>query len=117
MAHSVNKIILVGTVGRDPELHTMSPGGQREAELSLATVDPDTDRTHWHRVVFRDRLADFAEKYIERGGRIYVEGRMHYNCHDRGDGVQVPTADVVAREVVLLRPDGEVTRPDLVGAT
>ena len=109
MSRSVNKIILIGNVGRDPNIqHTQS--GMKVAHLSLATnrrppasADGDGDRADWHRLTFWNRLAQFAEDHISTGDRIYVEGRLEYGSYER-DGMIIPTADVNVREVVLLTP-------------
>lgn len=111
MARSVNKIILVGNVGRDPDIHE-TQNGTKVAHVSLATnrrltVDGDvTERADWHRLTFWSRLAQFAEDYISVGDRIYVEGRLEYDSYER-EGVTIPTADVNVREVVLLTPKEE----------
>ena len=84
MAGSVNKVILVGNLGRDPEIRSMQDGG-RVANLSLATSETWRDknsgerreRTEWHRVViFNDRLVDVAEKSLRQGSKIYIEGQL-----------------------------------------
>jgi single-strand DNA-binding protein len=102
MARSINKIILVGNVGRDPDVQTTG-SGQKVARLSLATsyTKPGEERTEWHRLTLWDRLADLAEEYIRKGDRLYVEGRMEYDSYER-NGVTIPTAEVVVRELVLL---------------
>lgn len=106
MSRSVNKIILVGNVGRDPDVQTTG-GGIRVAHLSLATsrriprngrVD---ERTDWHRLTLWDRLADLADEHIRKGDRLYVEGRIEYDSYER-DGVTVPTSEVHVRELVML---------------
>ncbi len=108
MGRSVNKIILVGNVGRDPDIHE-TQSGTKVAHLSLATNrrttkdGEETERTDWHRVTFWNRLAEFAEEHIRVGARLYVEGRIEYDSYDK-DGVTIPTAEVHAREVILLTP-------------
>ena len=106
MSRSVNKIILVGNVGRDPDIQ-QTKNGTKVAHLSMATnrrmpacMEPQ-ERTDWHRLTMWNRLAQFAEDYIKTGDRIYVEGRLEYDSYER-DGVIIPTADVSVREVVLL---------------
>jgi single-strand DNA-binding protein len=106
MSRSVNKIILVGNVGRDPDIQ-QTKSGTKVAHLSLAThrrlpagAEPQ-ERTDWHRLTLWNRLAQFAEDYIKTGDRIYVEGRLEYDSYER-DGVVIPTADVMVKEVVLL---------------
>lgn len=108
MSRSVNKITLVGNVGRDPDIHT-TRSGTRVAHLSLATNRRTTrdgsegERTDWHRLTFWDRLADFAEEHIRLGARLYVEGRLEYDSYER-DGVTIPTAEIHVRELVMLSP-------------
>ncbi len=116
MSRSVNKIILVGHVGRDPEMRE-TRNGTKVANFSLATnhrVPDDGDgfreKTDWHRVTVWSRLAQFAEEYIEKGDRVYLEGRLEYDTYDR-DGVTIPTAEVHAREVVLLSPPNDSAEP------
>jgi single-strand DNA-binding protein len=110
MSRSVNKVILVGHVGRDPDVQTTA-AGTKVAHLSLATsrrVPRDggfEDRTEWHRLTLWDRLAQVAEEYIRKGDRIYVEGRIEYDSYER-NGVTIPTAEVQVRELVLLGSPG-----------
>lgn len=106
MARSINKIILVGNVGRDPEIQSTS-NGHKVAHFSLATsrrIPRDNgfeERTEWHRLTVWNRLAEIAEEYVRKGDRLYVEGRMQYDSYER-DGVTVPTAEVWVRELVML---------------
>ncbi|HSH46831.1 MAG TPA: single-stranded DNA-binding protein [Longimicrobiales bacterium] len=106
MGRSVNKLILVGNVGRDPEVKKIS-SGNKVAHFSMATsrrIPRDNgfeERTEWHRLTVWGRLAELAEEYIRKGDRLYVEGRMQYDSYER-DGVTIPTAEVVVRELVML---------------
>jgi len=105
MSRSVNKIILVGNVGRDPDIQ-QTQNGTKVAHFSLATnrrpgPNGESERTDWHRLTLWNRLAQFAEDHIRTGDRIYVEGRLEYDQYER-DGVTIPTADVTVKEVVLL---------------
>jgi single-strand DNA-binding protein len=106
MSRSINKIILVGYVGRDPDVQSTATGA-RVAHMSLATSrrvprkDSVEERTEWHRLTLWDRLAEIAEAHVRKGDRIYVEGRMEYDSFER-NGVSVPTAEVTVREMVLL---------------
>ena len=106
MARAVNKIILVGNVGRDPEVQTTS-NGHKVAHFSLATgrrIPKDNgfeERTEWHRLTVWNRLAEICEEYVRKGDRLYVEGRMQYDSYER-DGVTIPTAEVWVRELVML---------------
>jgi single-strand DNA-binding protein len=106
MARSVNKLILVGNVGRDPEVQA-TPNGHKVANFSLATnrriprENGFEERTEWHRLTVWNRLAELAEEYIRKGDRLYVEGRIEYASYER-DGVTIPTSEVVVRELVML---------------
>jgi single-strand DNA-binding protein len=110
MSRSVNKIILVGNVGRDPDVQTTA-AGTKVAHLSLATSrrivreGGTEDRTEWHRLTLWDRLAQLAEDYIRKGDRLYVEGRMEYDSFEK-NGVTIPTAEVQVRELVMLGAPG-----------
>lgn len=106
MSRSINKIILVGNIGRDPDVQTTTTG-TKVAHVSLATSRRITreggaeERTEWHRLTLWDRLAQLAEDYIRKGDRVYIEGRMEYDSFER-NGVTIPTAEVHVRELVLL---------------
>lgn len=101
---SVNKVILVGTVGRDPETHDTDAG--KVGHFSLATNrahrGEEEARTEWHRLTVRGNLARFAQDYVNCGDRIYVEGAIEYGSYEL-DGITIPSAEVVVREIVLLR--------------
>ena len=105
MSRTVNKVILVGNVGRDPDIHETKKG-TKVVHLSLATNRPPfgddpQERTDWHRLTLWAGLADFTEDNVKKGDRIYVEGRLEYDAYER-EGVTIPTADVTVRELVLL---------------
>ena len=106
MSRSINKVILVGNIGRDPDVQTTA-GGTKVAHVSLATSrriprnGSFEDRTEWHRLTLWDRLAQLAEDYIRKGDRVYVEGRMEYDSFEK-NGVTIPTAEIAVRELVLL---------------
>ena len=110
MSRSINKVILVGKVGRDPDIQVTS-AGTKVAHMSLATsrrIPRDgalEERTDWHRLTLWDRLAEIAEEYVRKGDKIYVEGRMEYGSFEK-NGVTIPTADVQVRELVLLNGSG-----------
>lgn len=99
----VNKVILVGNVGRDPEVRTIS-SGTRLAKFSLATTDhrsKDQDgnpRTEWHNIVAWAHLADFCERYIKKGTQLYVEGSLRYDTYEK-DGVKKYFTEINAREI------------------
>ena len=107
MSRSINKVILVGNVGRDPDVQTTN-GGTKVAHLSLATSrrvprnnNTFEERTEWHRLTLWEKLAQLAEDYVRKGDRIYVEGRMEYDSFEK-NGVTIPTAEVIVRELVML---------------
>ncbi len=106
---SVNKVILVGNCGRDPEIRYL-PSGQAVANVSVATSSRRKDKntgesiedTQWHRVTFYDRLAEIAGEYVKKGRPIYVEGRLKYGKYIDQAGVEKNTVDIVATELQLL---------------
>jgi single-strand DNA-binding protein len=106
---SVNKVILVGNCGRDPEIRYL-PSGQAVASVSVATSSRRKDRnsgemiedTQWHRVTFYDRLAEIAGEYVKKGRPIYVEGRLKYGKYTDQSGVEKNTVDIIATELQLL---------------
>ncbi len=118
MAGSVNKVILVGNLGRDPEVrHTQD--GKPIVNLSLATSETWRDknsgerreRTEWHRVViFNERLADVAEKYLHKGSKIYIEGQLQTRKWTDQSGVEK-----YSTEVVLQNFRGDLTMLDTRG--
>jgi single-strand DNA-binding protein len=115
MAGSVNKVILVGNLGRDPEIRS-TQDGTKVANLSLATSETWRDRnsgerrerTEWHRVViFNDKLCEVAEKYLRKGSKIYIEGQLQTRKWTDKEG-----QDRYTTEVVLQRFRGELTMLD-----
>ena len=106
---SVNKVILVGNCGRDPEIRYL-PSGQAVANVSIATSSRRKDRnsgemvedTQWHRVTFYDRLAEIAGEYLKKGRPVYVEGRLKTRKWTDKDGVEKYTTEIVATEMQLL---------------
>ena len=118
MAGSVNKVILVGNLGRDPEIRSMQNGG-RVANLSVATSESWKDRqsgerrekTEWHRVViFNENLLDVAEKYLQKGSKVYIEGQLQTRKWQDQSGV-----DKYSTEIVLQRFRGELQMLDSRG--
>jgi single-strand DNA-binding protein len=117
MGRSINKVILVGNIGRDPDIQTTN-GGTKVAHVSLATSRRVArngnyeERTEWHRLTMWDRLAQLAEDYVRKGDRVYVEGRIEYDSFEK-NGVTIPTAEVQVRELVLLgSPRGNGSEAD-----
>ena len=106
---SVNKVILIGNCGRDPEMRYL-PSGQAVANISIATSTRRKDKTsgemiedtQWHRVTFYDRLAEIAGEYVKKGRPVYVEGRLKYGKYTGQDGIEKNTVDIIATELQLL---------------
>jgi single-strand DNA-binding protein len=106
---SVNKVILMGNCGRDPEIRYL-PSGQAVANVSIATTTrrkdktsgENTEITEWHRVTFFDRLAEIAGEYLKKGNPVYIEGRIKYGKFTNKDGLEQNTCDIVATEMQLL---------------
>ena len=119
MAGSVNKVILIGNLGREPEVRTMQNGG-KVCNLSVATSERWKDRnsgeqqekTEWHRVVvFDDRLVDVAERYLQKGSKVYLEGELQTRKWTDQSGQEKYTT-----EVVLRRFRGQLTMLDSRGS-
>lgn len=115
MAGSVNKVILIGNVGKDPEIRTMQSGG-RLANLSIATSESWKDKatgerkenTQWHRVViFNDALVGIAERFLKKGSKVYLEGQLETRKWTDSEG-----KDNYSTEVVLRPYRGELTLLD-----
>jgi single-strand DNA-binding protein len=106
---SVNKVILIGNCGRDPEVR-YAPSGAAICNVSIATSTRRKDKasgesiedTQWHRVTFYDRLAEIAGEFLKKGRPVYVEGRLKYGKYTDKDGIERNTVDIVATEMQLL---------------
>lgn len=118
MSKSLNKVILLGNLGADPEVRA-TPNGARVATLSLATgrqwkgADGQRqEKTEWHRVICWNnktgqQLADVVEKYCKKGDKLYVEGEIEYRSWQDKDGQTKYTTEIRAREIILLSGKGE----------
>lgn len=114
MARGINKVILVGNLGRDPETRYM-PSGGAVTNVSIATSkgwkDRDSgeqkERTEWHRIVFFNRLAEIAGEYLKRGSKVYIEGELRTRDWEK-DGQKHYTTEVVASEMQMLDSRGEM---------
>ena len=114
MARGVNKVILLGNLGRDPETRYM-PSGGAVTNASVATSnqwrDRDSgenkERTEWHRVVFFNRLAEIAGEYLKKGSKVYIEGELRTRDWER-DGQKHYTTEIVANEMQMLDSRGEM---------
>ncbi|HEX6940323.1 MAG TPA: single-stranded DNA-binding protein [Longimicrobiales bacterium] len=119
MSRSLNKAMLIGNVGADPEVRTTA-GGTRVASVSLATHRRWSDRegqaherTDWHRVIAWDRLADVIERFVKRGDRLFVEGRIEYRSWEDSAGHTRYATEIIAQEVILLdNPKSEANLPE-----
>lgn len=116
MPRSVNRVTLVGNAGSDPDVRETG-NGTRVAHLSLATDrtfrrnGEVQRRTDWHRLTFWDRAADIVERFVHKGSKLYVEGRIEYGSYEREE-VSIPTVDIIVGDFVLLDRRG----PDSLGA-
>ncbi|WP_419942165.1 single-stranded DNA-binding protein [Candidatus Palauibacter sp.] len=112
MARSLNKATLIGNLGADPEVRSTN-AGTRVATLSVATSRRWTSRageaqekTEWHRVVCWDKLAEICERYLSKGDRVYVEGRIEYRQWEGQDGQTRYTTEIRALEMIMLGSGG-----------
>ncbi len=111
---SVNKVILIGNLGKDPEVK-FTPQGTPVAKITLATNERFKgkdgnwqDRTEWHNVVLWQRLAEIAGEYLKKGGKVYIEGRLQTRSwDDKTSGQKKYMTEVVANDLVLLGGRGE----------
>ncbi|MCW2066158.1 UNVERIFIED_ORG: single-strand DNA-binding protein [Stenotrophomonas maltophilia] len=113
MARGINKVILVGNLGNDPDVK-YTQAGMAITRISLATtsVRKDKDgnqqeRTEWHRVVFFGKLGEIAGEYLRKGSSVYVEGSLRYDKYTGQDGVEKYSTDIVADEMQMLGGRGE----------
>lgn len=110
MAFSMNKVILIGNVGQDPEIKTI-PSGSQVCRISLATTERYKDKTsgewkdstEWHNVVLWDFLAERASKYIKKGSKVCVEGKNQTRSYEK-DGITHYRTEVLCRDLILLDP-------------
>jgi len=112
MSRSVNKAVLIGHVGAEPEVRT-AVGGRRVASFSLATgrrfrdrTGAELEKTEWHRVIAWDGLADRVEREVHRGGRVYVEGRLEYRSWEDAGKRKRYATEIVAEELFDLSGPG-----------
>ena len=111
---SLNKVMLIGNLGRDPEIR-FTPDGSPVANFSIATGEVWTDkngtrqeRTEWHNIVAWNKLADLAKRYLTKGRQVYIEGRIRTREWDDRDGNKKRTTEIIATQMVLLgsKPQG-----------
>ena len=113
MARGINKVILVGNLGNDPDIK-YTQGGMAITTLSIATTTVRKDRdgntqekTEWHRVKLFGKLGEIAGEYLKKGREVYIEGRLEYGSYEK-DGIKHYTTDIIADEMQMLggRPEG-----------
>ena len=117
---SVNKVIIVGNLGRDPEMRTF-PSGDQVANVTIATTDKWKDKqsgemreaTEWHRVVFNGRLAEIVGQYLRKGSQVYVEGSLRTRKWTDQSGVEKYSTEIRADQMQMLggRPEGAAPAP------
>ena len=113
MAGSVNKVILVGNLGRDPEVRS-TQDGRKIVNLSVATSESwkdkqtgeNQERTEWHRVVLFGKLGEIAGEYLKKGRQVYIEGSLRTNKYTDKDGIERYSTDIVANEMQMLGGPG-----------
>ena len=113
MARGINKAILVGNLGNDPEIK-YTQGGMAITKISLATTSVRKDRdgntqenTQWHRVTFFGKLGEIAGEYLRKGSQVYIEGEIRYDKYTGQDGVEKYFTEIVANEMQLLGGRGD----------
>lgn len=114
MARGVNKVILIGTLGADPETR-YTANGTAVCSIRIATNEQWTDkatgqkqeRTEWHRVKFFGRLAEIAGEYLKKGRQVYVEGSLRTDKYTDKDGIERYTTDIIANEMQMLGGPGD----------
>ncbi|KQZ26367.1 single-stranded DNA-binding protein [Duganella sp. Root1480D1] len=111
---SVNKVIIVGNLGRDPEIRYM-PSGDAIANIAVATSYRSKDRntgeqkelTEWHRISFFGRLAEIVGQYLKKGSSVYVEGRLQTRKYTDKDGIEKYATDIIAENMQMLGGRGD----------
>jgi len=111
MGYSVNKALILGNIGRDPEIR-YTQSGKAVTELRVATTEKwgrgenQTENTEWHRVVVWDKLAELCGRFLHKGSKVYVEGRIQTREYTDREGNRKWSTEIVARDVVFLDPKG-----------
>lgn len=115
----MNKVMLIGNVGKEPDVHYYDRD-QAVAQISLATTEKGyvlqngtrvPDRTDWHNVIFYRSLAKVVEKYVHKGDKLYVEGRIRYRSYDDNKGKRRTVTEIYADNMELLSPKRQDTTP------
>ncbi|MDH3981265.1 MAG: single-stranded DNA-binding protein [Kiritimatiellaceae bacterium] len=119
MSKGINKVILIGNLGKDPEVR-YSPNGGAIANITIATSeswkDKNTgekvDKTEWHRVVFFRRLAEIVGEYLKKGSKVYIEGKLQTRKWQDSNGQDRYTTEVIANEMQMLDSRGDAPKPE-----
>ncbi len=116
MAAGINKVILIGNLGNDPELKYGQQSGKAVCRFSLATTERwnGEDRTEWHRIVCFGRTAEIANEYLAKGRQVFVEGRISYSKYQGNDGQERYSTDILVNNLTLLggrREGGDYAPP------
>jgi len=114
MARGVNKVIIVGNLGQDPETRSFPDGGS-VTNVSVATSEnwkdrqtgQQQERTEWHRIVFKNRLAEIAAQYLRKGSKVYIEGQLRTRKWTNQQGQDQYTTEIYAREMQMLDSKSE----------
>ena len=115
----INKVILVGNVGQDPKV-TFYDGGSCVAQLSLATTEKGytlqngvqvPDRTEWHNLIFRNRLGEIVDKYVHKGDKLYVEGKIRTRSYDDQTGIKRYVTEIFVDNMEMLTPKPATGQP------
>ena len=122
---SINKVILLGNVGQDPKV-TYYDGGNCVAQLSFATSEKGytlqngtqiPDRTEWHNLVFRNRLAEIVDKYVHKGDKLYIEGKIRTRSYDDQAGIKRYVTEIFVDNMEMLSPKAAAPAPQPVQGT
>lgn len=116
---SINKVIIIGFCGRDPEIRYM-PNGDQITNISVATTESWTDKstgekkelTEWHRITFYRKLAEIAGQYLKKGAQVYVEGRLKTRKYTDKNGIERYQTEIIADQMQMLgqKHDGQQTK-------
>lgn len=122
---SVNKVMLIGNVGQEPKI-TYYDGGNCVAQLSLATTEKGytlqngtqiPDRTEWHNLIFRNRLGEIVEKYVHKGDKLYVEGKIRTRSYDDPAGIKRYVTEIFVDNMEMLSPKTPVSSTAVGGVS
>ena len=107
---SINKAIIVGNVGKDPEMRYLA-NGDAVTSFSVATTwkGKGEEQTEWHRVVFFGKLAEIAGQYLKKGSQVYIEGRLQTSKYTGKDGIERYSTDIIASQMQMLGGKGETS--------